>query len=200
MYLFNKYLLKILFGFSFISFEGVFQNPNGGAGSPGQGGSQPGTGGNPNVNLLNLTSTGGLVGNVGVLMVFAFNVLVGNQVYKLDSTNFDCEEDCEYDFKVEEVEVYRQPTTDKVIIRYRDLGQCSLNLFFVGNVLGNVFASKIVTIVFGGKNDGKIKTATADLVCTFEAPQLIIQRTANSGPVSLTKVLVEYQHGDGKPI
>ena len=169
--------------------EGEVQNPN--TNPPSGGGGIPST-----ANLLNVTSTGGLTGFNGVVMIFAQSPLNGNITYKLDATNFNCEEDCEYDFRVEELQVYTQPTTSKILFRYRDLGSTFANFFFQGNVLGKAVISKIVTAVFGGANDGKIKTGYADLVFTAEAPQLIMQRPANSGSSSICKILVEFEQGD----
>lgn len=167
---------------------------------PGSGGGS-GPGSNPTIDLSNVTSTGGLSGSVGAVLVFGRSLFAQQPLgWQFDSEDFNCEEDCEYHFRVEEVEVYRQPTIDKVIIRYRDLGKVTLNAFFVGNVLQDSVISKIVTIVFGGKADKKIYTTTFDLTCTFEAPQLILSRDAFSGPVSITKVLVEMEHGDAKPV
>lgn len=156
---------------------------------------------NLNIDLSQLTVTGGLTGIIGSVIVFGTTLLFNQPLgWIFDTTDFNCEEDCEYHFRVEEIEVYRQPTIDKVIIRYRDLGQVTVNVFFVGNVLGDSKVSKIVTVVFGGKADGKIYTTSFDLTCTFEAPQLIITRNAFSGPLSITKVLVEFVEGDTKPI
>lgn len=170
-------------------------NPGGGSGS----GSGPG--GNPVVNLANVSPTGGLDGVDGVVLVFGKSVFFPLAIgWKFDSDNFDCEEDAEYHFRIEEIEVYRQPTVNKVILRYRDLGKCTITCYFTGNVLGDKVVSKFVTVVFGGKADNEIYTTTFDLTCTFEAPQLIVTRNAFGGPVSITKALVEIEYGDGKPI
>jgi hypothetical protein len=177
--------------------DGGIQLPSGGSG--GSGGGSPSN--NPTIDLSNISSTGGLSGGKGLVLVFGQSILAQQSLgWQFDSSNFNCEENCEYRFKIEEVEVYRQPTVDKIIIRYRDFGQCTLNCFISGNVLGDSKVSKIVTIVFGGKADKKIYTTSFDLTCTFEAPQLIITRNADSGPVSIVKVLMEFVEGDSKPI
>lgn len=181
-----------------ITIDGEVQPPSGNPNAGQGGGSGPGA--NPNVDLSNITSTGGLSGDTGGVVVFGktpFNSFAIG--WKFDCEDFNCEEDCQYDFRIEEIEVYRQPTVNKVIIRYRDLGKCSLTCYFLGNVLGDRVSSKFVTVVFGGKADKNIYTTTFDLTCTFEAPQLIITRNASSGPLSITKVLVEMEHGDTKP-
>jgi hypothetical protein len=170
-------------------------NPGGGSGS----GSGPSS--NPAVNLSNISPTGGLDGVDGVVLVFGKSIFFPSAIgWKFDSDNFNCEEDAEYNFRIEEIEVYRQPTVNKVILRYRDLGQATITCFISGNVLAQSAISKMVTVVFGGKADGNIYTTSFDLTCTFEAPQLIIERSAFSGPVSITKVLVEIEYGDGKPV
>ena len=175
--------------------DGDINPPSGGTGGGSGTGSGPGS--NPTIDLSNITSTGGLDGIDGVVLVFGktefFPLAIG---WQFDSEDFNCEEDAEYHFKVEEIQPYTQPTVDKVIFRYRDIGQATFSCFFAGNVLSDSKISKIVTIVVGGKNDKKIYTATADLTCTFEAPQLIVTRNAFDGPLSLIKVLVEIEQGD----
>lgn len=186
--------------------EKIPQPPNADSGSNVPSGGVPTGGGggpanNPTIDLSNVTSTGGIDGLTGAVLVFGQSLFYPLAVgWEFDPTDFNTEEDCEYDFRVEEVEVYRQPTIDKVIIRYRDLGKCTLTCYFQGNVLQSAVASKMVTVVFGGKADNRIYTTTFDLTCTFEAPQLIITRNAFSGPVSITKVLIETIEGDSKPI
>lgn len=172
--------------------------PDGGTGSGG-GGSSPT--GNPTVNFANITSTGGLSGSQGAVLAIGKNPFSSiPQVWKFDATNFNCEDDCEYHFKTEEVEVYRQPTVTKAIFRYRDLGKFTFVCFIQGNVLGQLVVSKIVTVVAGGNNDNEIYTTSADITFTCEAPRLIVLRSASQGALSFTKVLLEMQHGDTKPI
>jgi hypothetical protein len=183
---------------------GYRPNLDGGIQTPAGGGSGGGTtnspGSNPTIDLSNVSSTGGLSGSKGLVLVFGKGIFLQQSLgWQFDSTNFDCEEDSEYRFKVEEIEVYRQPTVNNIIIRYRDIGQATINCFIAGNVLGSAVVSKIVTVVFGGKADNKIYTTKFDLTFTCEAPQLIITRNANSGPDSIVKVLMELQHGDAKP-
>lgn len=157
-------------------------------------------GGAGSVNLLNVTTSGGLTGSKGAVLFFGASTFIAQPlVWFADPTNFDCEDDVEYHFKIEEIEVYRQPTVDKVIFRYRDLGKVTVTCFISGNVLQNSAVSKFVTVVFGGKADGKIYTTSFDLTCTFEAPQLIVIRPGRSGPMALTKVMMELVHGDAKP-
>ena len=176
-------------------------NLNGSANIPSGDKSSNTAGGAGSVNLLNVTTTGGLTGLKGAVLFFGQSIGYPNPlVWLVDPTNFNCEDDCKYHFKVEEIEVYRQPTVNKVIVRYRDLGKVTVTCFFVGNVKGESTASDLVTVTFGGKADKKIYTTTFDLTCTFEAPQLIMQRAANSGPLSVVKVLVEIIEGDAKPI
>lgn len=175
--------------------EGQIQFPSGGSGGSGGGGAQP-----SGTNLLALTSTGGLAGVLGVVLIFALSPVNVPCGYEINPFNFVCEEACEYDFKIEEVEVYRQPTVTGVIFRYRDLGQGNIVSYIKGNVLGQAVISPMVTTVVGGANDGLIKTAKADFKWTAEAPQLVVIVPAGQGPVSLTKVLVEISHGDAPPI
>jgi len=167
------------------------------SGQPGGGGGSPSN--NPSIDLSQLTVTGGLSGTVGAVLVFGSSDFYSQPVgWVFDSEDFNSEEEAEYHFKVEEVEVYTQPTIVKVILRYRDLGKATLTGYFAGNVLQNSVASKMVTIVFGGKADKKIYTTTFDLTCTFEAPQFILTRQPFSGAFSITKVLIEIERGDVK--
>lgn len=173
--------------------------PRTSGGSGGGGGGTPAS--NPNIDLSNVTTTGGLLGLAGAVLVFGRTPFSSvGQCWELDTQDFDCEDDCQYNFKIEEVEVYRQPTVNKVIFRYRDLGKATFSFFIQGNVLGQSVISKVVTVVIGGNSDKKIYTASGDVTFTCEAPQLIIMRSGNSGPLKLTKVLLEIQHGDIAPI
>lgn len=167
------------------------------AGSGGSGGSGGGSS-SPGANPANVSASGGLFGITGQLLWFGNSISFPFPiVYVLDPSNFNCEEDCEYDFKIEEVALYRQPTVHRVILRFRDIGRATLNFFISGNVLGESVVSKIVTVVIGGKRDNKIYTATADISFTCEAPQLKIFRNANAGAFSLTKVMLDMSYGDG---
>jgi len=173
--------------------EGQVQDPSGHV-------SDNTIGGPGSVNLLNVTTSGGLTGRKGAVLFFGDSAFsLKPLVWFADLTNFNCEDDVEYHFRIEEVEVYRQPTVDKIIFRYRDFGKVTVTCFISGNVLQESAISKFVTVVFGGKADGKIYTTSFDLTCTFEAPQLIITRQGGSGPMALTKVMMELVHGDAKP-
>jgi hypothetical protein len=179
--------------------NGEINPPSGNTGGGSGGGSGPGS--NPVIDLSNVTSTGGLDGIDGVVLTFGLSEFFPQAVgWKFDAEDFNCEEDCEYHFRIEEIEPYRQPTVDSIIIRYRDLGKVTVNAFIIGNVLGESKVSKIVVVTFGGKADKKIYTVKFDLTCTFEAPQLIIERDALKGPLSITKILMEIIEGDARPI
>lgn len=173
--------------------EGSSQDPGGNPPSGG-GGSQPGG------NLSLLTSTGGLSGVLGAVLLFATSPINVYCAYKIDPTNFVCEDDAEYIFKAEEIEVYRQPTVSSVIFRFRDIGKGTFTSFIQGNQLQKVIISQFVTTVVGGLNDGVIKTAKADFNFTCESPQLIVTVPKGFGPVSFTKVMMEIEHGDTKPV
>lgn len=171
--------------------DGEPQPPSGG--QPPQN-NPPGPASNPAINLALVTSTGGLDGTLGQVLIFGTSSFSGQSLgFNIDPTNFNCEEDCEYDFKVEEVKPGNAQTVNKVLIRYRDLGTVNVMVTIKGtDPKTGVPQSKSLpfSIILGGASDKKIKSAYADITCTFEAPQCIITRMGNAGPLCITKVLM----------
>ena len=110
-------------------------NPNGGGrGFPkgGGGGKPPGTtlGGSPGL----ITSTGGLYGTNGLLLVPSYNIITGKAFITLiDATNFNCEENSQYTFR-QEANYGNIPGEGRscsihlIILKYREIGSVSFNI------------------------------------------------------------------------
>ena len=185
-------------------------NQNGGTTDPG-GASPPGSGGGggapPAVpNLANLPVVGGLVGVTAQMLVSGFDDMGGqNLIYVIDPLNHNCEEDVEYDFKVEEFEPDTEPTVHNVLIRYRDLGVVTFTIAIVSATLPNLDYTigtgnaKLIT-VGNAIPTFKIYTKQVDLRVTTEAPQGKIFRKANKGPLAITKVITWVSYGEGTVI
>lgn len=158
-------------------------------------GSQSSGGLPPNTNLSLLPVTGGLQGIEPALLVIGFDFIANNFLfYELDPTNFNCEEDVEYDFRVEEVEPGNQLTIHNILIRYRDLGVVTFNVI-IQNADG-VLVSKPYT-VGNTPPTNKIRTLKTDLLATGEALQIVVKRSAGKGPLAITKVRAWGSYGDG---
>jgi hypothetical protein len=141
-----------------------------------------------------LTSTGALNGTNPIL-AFAFSdINIGNSFISImDVTNFNCEEDCSYTYRVEDIIEGHKPTIRRARIRYRDLGLVKVTFTLTGENAVPLTS----TVNLGGKADGKIKTAYADFVLTSLAMQLSLFRKAGDGPLSIISVTLEGVEGDG---
>lgn len=184
---------------------GNVPNLNGGGNDP-SGGSPPSGGGGSGpapVNLSLLPVTGGLLGTQAVLLAIGFDELAGqNLTYQLDPSNFNCEEDVEYDFRIEEVEPGNQITIHNVLIRYRDIGVVTFIVAITSdlNPAVNLSSSPVNAKQFTVGNQVptfRIKTLKTDLQVTTEAPQIKIIRKAKQGPLCITKVRAWGSYGDG---
>lgn len=169
---------------------GIITPPSGGGG----GSSSP-----TPINLANLPVTGGLAGFNQALLVPGFDDLAQvNLFYVIDPTDFNCEEDVEYDFKLEEIVQGNDVTVHNVLIRYRDLGIVRLTVYISST---DIDKTVVKDITLGTSNaDGKLHTYKVDMKGTMEAPQLKIIRRANNGPLCITKVIGEVSYGTGDVI
>lgn len=166
----------------------------------GGGGTSTSPSSNPVVNLASLPTTGGLLGTSPAFIFIGFdNVAQTTLVYQLDTTNFNCEEPVEYDFKVEEAEIGNEVTIHRVLIRYRNIGICIITVAVISSEFQTpVDKRNATTITIGTSSaDGLIYTAKADLKITTEAPQIKLFRAAKGGPMAITKVRVIASYGDG---
>lgn len=141
-----------------------------------------------------ITSTGGLFGDTGLLLVPFFDVKLGkNYLANWDSSNFDTEEDCTYFFKMEDLDVGRNIAIHKAVLVYRDIGRCRLTVGVTSYLAtDDKYNTKSQTKFIGHKTpDLKLHTQDFNFVITGERPQLFVSRKANDGPfsaVSLTMV------------
>ncbi len=172
---------------------------DGGSGSSG-GGTRPGGGGGGSSKPLGaqpslITSTGGLVGFNNTLLIPFFDTRTGMEYFvTYDPTNFNCEDDCIYKFRLESVAPGRTIDIHKVFIEYRDLGKVT----FTTRVEATQYnkATKKETLVYKsvvstvGKGDKKIHSLFVDLKVNGERPQLIIIRKADDGPFSLVRAML----------
>lgn len=151
-----------------------------------------------------VTSTGGLTGSTGLLLTPYINTLNGNSyVVVHDSNNFDCEENAEYDFRQEipgnPPQEGRNVSCHLIILKYRELGIASFNVnITVYQQLTDTFLTRPIPVSIKNKNknrvfpDKRIHTIKIGLapVITGERPQVTITRLANSGPMSVTSLIL----------
>ena len=168
--------------------------PHGG----GTGGGVKPTSGPPTgaVNLSNLTSTGGMFGGIGLLLVPVLLSSNGRNVLALyDATDFNCEEDSQYYFKVEDVKPGRAIDVHKVYLQYRDIGKVKFTVSvrvwqFNKTTNKTKLVQKSVTVTVGGLNDNVIYDRFIDLKVIGMRPQLSILRKGSDGPICLITAMM----------
>ena len=175
-------------------------NPDGGSGHGTKPYSPPGTtpslGAQPGL----ITSTGGLYGQNYVLMAPYYHTLTGRFCFLYyDPNDFDCEDDCVYDFPMEDIQAGRAIDVHKVFLTYRDLGAVKFKLSVSATQYDKATKtekvnSQTVNIAWG-KGDKQLHSYYVDLKVVGERPQLHIYRAANSGPLSITRAIM-CGHGD----
>jgi hypothetical protein len=158
-----------------------------------------------------LTSTGGLYGTYGAMLTPYYNT-VNKRSYVLihDPTNFNCEENGEYDFR-QEIPVVngmaqegRDVSCHLIILKYREIGVAIFNVnVTVYRKLTDDFATKSIPIAINNITsnrksfpDRRIHTRRVGLspVITGERPQVTLTYSANSGPWAVTSLTL---CGDG---
>jgi hypothetical protein len=161
----------------------------GGRGGGGGGGSSPSAPKGAS-NLSIITSTGGLQGLNSLLLVSVFiNNLQRYAFATFDPTNFNCEEDCVYKFKMEDIKLGRNVDVHKVYLQLRDLGKVTFNVQVAATLLDRktnkeTISTKNKDVVFG-TGDGLIHSRFIDLKIQGERPQLIVTRKAKKGPLGI---------------
>ena len=156
--------------------------------------------GNKSTNPSIITSSGGLTGSAGLLMTPYYDTMQQKSLILVhDASNFDCEEDAEYDFRQEipgtPPQEGRNVTCHLIILKYRELGNCTFNVnvtvFQKTNDTFNTIQIPVkVSNVYKRKiyPDKKIHTVFLSFEITGERPQVTITRNANSGPVAVTSL------------
>lgn len=185
--------------------------PNGGSSGGGGGFNPPsggGSGAGKNALTTNLlTSTGGLIGLFGALMTPCVDPISG-LIYIIthDPTDFNCEEDAEYDYNQIVPDQYegRDLTINQVVLKYRELGKASfyINITVFKKLLDDFETVQIPVIVpFKATSKSRLKSFPDNRIHTIriappkgviqgERPQVSITRKANSGPISITKLTI----------
>lgn len=169
----------------------------GSAGDFSGGGNSGGGNNGPNpANPALLSSTGGISGSLGALLVPT--MLNGKSVIcTFDPSNFNTEEDIFIDFRQEVVKDGKKPTVHRVLIVYRNLGPVTLTVSHTAwTEVGFVRQSETRTIGYTNA-DKQIYTALFSYVCTGERPQLHISRLANQGALSILRIMIPGNMGDG---
>lgn len=155
----------------------------------------------PQISQLQATASGaGLSGTLPLILVPFWNPTAGLFLINyFDTTNFDCEEDASYYFRMEEAQD-KSVTIHKMILTYNNLGQASLTAgitYYSRDTDQYYTASKNIKI--GTKiPDFKQHKTAIDLVVTGESPQIFITRKANSGPVSIIRLTIAGHTGEGE--
>jgi len=146
-------------------------------------------------NLSLITSTGGINGTSSLLLVPIYITHLQKFVFaSFDPTNFNCEEDCFYNFKMEDMKLGRNVDVHKVYLQYRDLGKVTFTVSVSAMLLNRKTnkstlnnASKDLIL---GTGDGLIHSKFIDLKVQGERPQLSITRKANNGPLSIIAAML----------
>lgn len=180
----------------------------GGGGPPGGGKGGGGSAKPSNPSLI--TSTGGLLGINGVLLTPAFNQITGKSyIINYESQDFNCEEDAQYSYRQEaNFEKFpgegRECSIHLIILKYRELGyvKFSINITVFKQAIDDYVNYQIPVIIpklkltkarlntFPDKRIHTLKLAPVNGVITGERPQISITYAANSGPLSITKLVM----------
>lgn len=143
-------------------------------------------------NISLLTSTGGLIGTNLVLLTPFYNAISKKYYFTIyDSSNFDTEEDCVYNFKMEDVQSGRNIDIHKVYLQYRDIGKVKFTVTVFATQYNKVKKTEKIVSDFQEvsvgtkKGDGKIHSYFVDLKVTGERPQCVITRKAADGPLAI---------------
>lgn len=166
--------------------------------------SNPQLGTNPGL----ITSSGGLFGINGVLLTPVINNITGNSyILLMDPSNFNCEDDGEYDFPQEipprnAPQEGRDVTCHLIILKYREIGfaQFTINITtfekdtdsftsypFVVNIPSKPLTTKARKTNFPDK---RIHTLRIPINVPGERPQVTINFKGNSGAHSITSLVL----------
>lgn len=144
-----------------------------------------------------ITSTGGLFGGAFALLVPFFDLRTNSFVFAIiDPNNFDSEEDCVYNFKMEDVKSGRVVDIHKVYLQYRDLGKVSFDVSVTATQFNRSTQKEKIEVatktvkVGTTKGDQRIHSYFVDLKVQGERPQLSIVRKKDSGPLSIVTAML----------
>lgn len=156
-----------------------------------------------------LTSTGGLFGGNGVLLTPVLNSITNNSyILLMDPSNFNCEEDCEYDFPQQIPNVQSNPYQDGCIVncnliklKYREIdkAQFTINITtynrdtdeftsypFVVNIPSKPLSKKRKALF----PDKRIHTLFIPIDVPGERPQPTINSKGGSGAYSIISMIL----------
>jgi len=145
-------------------------------------------------------SNGGMAAPLGVAL-YPVCTLAGNTglFYFFDTTNYnDPLSPSYYTWKQEDIIAGRMPTCNRVIISYRDLGVANITVTLSGMV-GQTDSNNACTpslmvrpLTIGTTNaTGLICTVNFGISLSAANLQLRVDRAADAGPVSITKIRLE---------
>lgn len=126
---------------------------------------------------------------------------LGNSIGLLG--NFNCEENSNVAFKMEDIKEGRTATIHKAIIFYRNFGQAQFTITtFYYSPLDNTWRTQTSAVQNIGSlvADFRINSIEVPILITGERPQIQVNVVGNSGPVSITKVVVCGNMGEGPHI
>jgi len=143
-----------------------------------------------------ITSTGGLYGRGNILLVPFYNEATKLSYFvTYDSSNFNCELDCVYNFRLEEVAAGREIDVHKVFLKLRDLGAVTFSVTVTATQYNKsnqteTVNTQTVVIKNWGIGDKKLHSYFVDLKVVGECPQLSVFRAANAGPLAIIKAML----------
>jgi hypothetical protein len=148
---------------------------------------------NSNTFTVTTPSNGGYIGSLNLLLIPAEDANGNGVIWTLDPTNFNDPASMSfYNWKVEDVIAGRVPTINRVIISYRDLGVANPNFTLSGTNDQGQAVSLTVPVTIGNTVPlGIILTTIVGIAFSAQNLQLSMERDANAGPVSITKVRME---------
>lgn len=153
-----------------------------------------------------ITSTGGLFGFNNALLVPFFDTRLNLSYFVVyDPADFNCEEDCVYNFRLESGAPGKEIDVVKIFLEYRDLGPVTFSVAVTATQYNKSKKKETiqrveVSVSVGTKKpDKKIHSYYVDLKVVGERPQLSIVRKADAGPLSIiraTMFLATGEEGD----
>lgn len=166
---------------------------SGGTYSGGGGGGVPGTPSGSTTPQQNnapfpVTENGGVTGNYYVLFVPVQNQTTnGCNIFSYDLSNYnDPVDGSSFSYRCEDIKLHRVPTVRRVILVYRDIGQCNITITLtaVNDNQTIVTASQGVTLG-NASPTFQLMTMMVDISLTGYRPRLSISRAAGAGSLAI---------------